>query len=535
MKTNNYHSYLIKIFRKTNAYFMGDELRDKLKKEFLVSDVAARKIIQRACEKGVISSSTPLTFGKGAFAYLKAGVNLNLSQYLEIVENRRPPLFRILNQMIRNKGIISYYEALKVASTPLKPSKSKSKLLAELINELHEAGFINLTIDSNNTKYLVLSQIQEPKEVEALVKTHQTKMIVDSMFLYDIINSFKKSNLIDNEEVVYRSRKLPSRGALHDNFVWDCFCYTKTSGINTVYGVSSTENNKQALVVMDVVISGDYSENDLQGFIARINVLLNNTKTHRKILPIIVFSEISPITLNKAQAFGILTYNIGTIYGEKVFDILDSLYKIKLKEVIKQSTDTENPIDLIKATLDNISSTGQESNLQNVKGDLFESLMFQLLSEMYPTSLIEQGRRIPNYMYEKEPEISHYEHDFIITSLGDRERIIVEVKGFKSSSTIALGDYKSKNTVKWFFNRTYCSAKSFFSNDKSYPFPVKACYITTAQFKEDSIDYMNTLNSCKSTKLDLYYDNVKLLAHLDSNYKLKKIKEVLLKYYIDEV
>lgn len=142
-----------------------------------------------------------------------------------------------------------------------------------IIAEINHFKLISIHQDKNNVKYLVANYLDQPVIESALAK-HFAAMVIDSIFIYDILNSLEKLNLIDNENVIYRNRKTPSLGAKHNNFVWDAFAYTQTTGINTTYGAKRQKNSKQALVVLDVVVSRTYEQFDLDGFFGRVQVLL---------------------------------------------------------------------------------------------------------------------------------------------------------------------------------------------------------------------------------------------------------------------
>ena len=66
-------------------------------------------------------------------------------------------------------------------------------------------------------------------------------------------------------------------------------CVPKTTGINPSLAKDSNIPEKQTLVVLDVLISRDYQQIDLDGFLNRIRINLNSvSKGKRKVVPIIV-------------------------------------------------------------------------------------------------------------------------------------------------------------------------------------------------------------------------------------------------------
>ncbi len=138
-----------------------------------------------------------------------------------------------------------------------------------------------------------------------------------------------------------------------------------------------------ALVVLDVVVSRTYESFDLDGFINRIQILKNNTKKERRILPVIVYKEIGQETLNSARSFGLVTYSMSTFFGSSIFEIINNFLVVKQNEYLADGA-VVDPVQVINESLETITRTGNEINLQNVIGDFFQSLMFQLFSHIYP-------------------------------------------------------------------------------------------------------------------------------------------------------
>lgn len=121
-----------------------------------------------------------------------------------------------------------------------------------------------------------------------------------------------------------------------------------------------------------------------------------------------------------------------------------------------------------------------------------------------------------------------------LMDIGPRERIIFELKGHKGSNDIKLGDQDSKNTVRWFFRRTFPFAKKYYSDaDKPNQYPLKACYITTARFSDEALETLNKLNesNLKPSLLDVYYDGQKLIKFM-KELEYKKELDALEKYYL---
>lgn len=522
--------YITDLFSKHDRIYLGGELREKLVKNCGKTNVAARKILERITTKGVIQSSSPVSFSKGAFAYFSLKKVINFDDLLGITRLNRPPLFRLLSAIKKCGGVISYYEALKITSSPLNTSKSKTLSLDNLIEELKFFKVVAITVDKHNVKYITANYV-EPQLIDSILARHYALMMVDAVFIYDIITSLERLNLIDNRYIVYRNRKTPSLGAKHNNFVWDAFAYTKTTGINTVYGAKKAQTNKQALVVLDVVVSRNYEVFDFEGFFGRIQVLLNHTKKERKIIPVIVYKEISQEALKKARSLGLLTYNMAAFFGIGIYEVINNITDVKLSEHTSQGL-VIDPVQVISDTLDLIDETGNKFNLQNVIGDFFQSLMYQLFHQLYPNCNIDQSVKLPA-MDTIDDKVKSYEYDFVIFSNRTNEIIVVELKGSMNDYTIKKGDYKKKNTLQWFFGRTLPSFAKHYETGLTKNLKVKATFITSGKFEPDGNVFLSELNQgqLKPNLIDTGYDGKKLIQLVNNN-SLSLLKNTLERYFV---
>lgn len=525
---SKYENFLRNIFSDTSMYLIGEELSDLLQKEFSISDDNCRKIIQRAVIKGVIKSSSPLTFGKKRFVYFGENIKLNKETVKRITKQYRPPVYRLLSLLDINEGILSYYEALKITSSPLDESSTKVSTLVEIITDLKSIKLIEEVTDQANVKYLI--DYNKLSETERLKKLHYTRMYLDTVFLSDILVWLRKHNIIDNESVRFRNKSNPSIGVKHNNLVWDAIAYTKTTGIHIRAGndINKSEN-KQTLVVLDVVINREYTDDDLQGFFSRIQIILNSVnKGIRKVMPIIVCKGTSSFVLNKISKLGFILLNLGTIYGENIYDIINKLDIIKSNQLNKLEN-SDQFVENIESALSTIRGIGQEANLENIKGDLFEPLLHPLLSNLYPDSIIYQGKIIKSSDSDEK-----YEYDFIVISPNNDEIVVVEAKGYKSTAIIKLGDQETKNTVRWFFRKTFPFIKKYYNSNDIFNYPVKGCYVTTANFEQEAITALDKLakSKIKPNNLDLYYSGKTLLELVDSR-RMTKMSTLLKKYYMN--
>jgi hypothetical protein len=527
---NKYENLILKRLQAKNVK-VSSELCQILEDSFKITNSNARKIIQRATQKGLIKSSTPLTFGKGQYAYCKPTTNFTKDRIKVLCKKHRPTLYRLLVALDINEGVLSYYEALKITASPLVNGVSKVDYLQDLITLLLEFEIVYQKVDKNLVKYIILKSKQED-EVN-LLHIHYAKMSLDTAFIKDIIDWIVKSNLIDNRNIIYRNKNNPSKGAKHNNLVWDAFGYTKTTGINPSLAKDSNIPEKQTLVVLDILISRDYEQIDLDGFLNRIQINLNSvSKGKRKIVPVIVYRNCTSLILNKIKKLGFLSYDIGSIYGSNIFSILENISKLQINQKLLEENDFEK---IIEETLTTIDVSGQGDQLKAIKGTLFEVIMYQMLKYQYSIAEIQSNVNYKRDVLDKKSGVSKtegYEYDYIIKSSHPKEIIVVELKGYKSTYEIPLGDYKTKNTIGWFFKKTLPFIKEKYKKEIGEGYSFRGCFITSSEFSKEAIVDLEKLKqgSFKPKKLDVYYNRKKLFDFLLES-EFNNIKSIIEKFY----
>lgn len=530
MNLNKYDHFIVSVLTK-ERFLVGNQICQFLIDEHKVTDVYARKLIERSVKKGCIKSSSPLTFSKGQFVYFLEKERLNKDTIKKVAFKYRPPLYRLLDSIDKNDGILSYFEALKITASPLKRQNSKVDLLDDLIDAIKPFELIYLKKDVYNVTYILLQSKQEKEE--SLILNHYQKLKLDAAFVKDILDWLIKSNLILSLNNQYKNKNNPSIGAIHNNLLWDAFGYTKTTGINPVSNSSDTLKEKQTLVVLDIVISREYELYDLDGFYNRIQINLNSVSSGiRKVLPIIVYKSCSQLTLNTIKKLGFLSYDIGSIYGSNIFSILSNISKLQVERGIQ---DNESFEETIVETLETIKASGQEDQLKALKGTLFEVMLFQLLKHQYPNAEI-----FPNLYFSKKThnenyiatEKEGYEYDYVIKSSNPKEIVVVELKGYHADYKIPLGNFETKNTVKWFFNKTLPFLREKYSKEIEDGYIYKGAYITSSKFEDDALQFLEDMNKSKlkPKKLDVFYERKKLLALFVDN-DFHSLKNIIEKFY----
>ena len=181
---------------------------------------------------------------------------------------------------------------------------------------------------------------------DQLIKDQYSSMIIDSLLVKDIIEWLSKSNLILNLNNRYRNKTNPSLRATDNNLMWDAFGYTKATGLNSFSSSIDTVVEKQTLVVVDVLMSRDYSQLDIDGFLSRVQININSvTSGLRKIIPIVIYKSCPVYILKKLKALGFLCYDIGSIYGSNIFTILENVSKLQFNKKFLQNGEFEKTME----------------------------------------------------------------------------------------------------------------------------------------------------------------------------------------------
>ena len=399
-----HYDYIYKLL-KANGSLVGSELKSKLAKRFNISDANARQIIHRLASKGLLYSTKPVSFGKGQFGYYVD--TLSVDNIMKISKNR-PPMHRILVELKKNDGVLSYYECYKVSALPLDNIKTKKNTLEEVINELTELGVLAKSEVYNDVKFIMTyDATQNPDSL----MNHYNRMKIDVLFMRDIMKWIRSTNLVDNF-VRYRSNHEIGKGAFENNYIWDAFGFCKSTGFNTIKTSNKKSDDKKALAVLDVKISTTYDTNDLDGFFERVQGVLCSSKENKyKVIPIVFTSDITDEARAKLINLGFIHYSLGAVFGDKIFKVIQ-----KYIDIIELTSDfemrNEKFVDdfyasrieeTMESILSDIESSGQSINLSNMKGDLFELAIFILLKELLAGYEIEHSVKLTN----------SFEYDFV--------------------------------------------------------------------------------------------------------------------------
>lgn len=446
----------------------------------------------------------------------------------KISKENRPSLHRCILALETNGGVVSKYELLKVGGCPVKPGITKADSVYKIIEDLVQLRIIEKhDYEKTGEEFYVWSG--RTQIADTMIEKHLQKMTLDALFIPDILKAVRGFNLVANKSPLYRSKKNVTHGVLQNNYMWDAATYTKAAGVTDAHPLEE-KIEKRTGVVFDIVIHRHYLEYDLDEFLQRVRGVLNSVKgSKRRILPVVVYAKADAHVLNKLSKLGFLAFDMGSIYGSKIFKIIENLIRLKQAQLDMEAS-SENTEDLIEQTLKTMEQSGQEENLGNIKGHLFESLMFQVFQSRFPRAQLMQGRKFEN---EEEGKMKSYEYDIIVDENFERQEVlIVELKGYAGSKYISLGSESEKGTVRWFFDKTFPIVKADLRKRLGSHVKITASFITTAKIMDDGVLFLKNMNSgkMKPYNMNCWYDGTKLLEMLVKD-KQTKVVDIIKKHY----
>ena len=505
---------------------LANDLNDLLIRTFNITPDNSRKLIQRKAESKLIGSTKPLTFGYGQFYYYDPQFKPSREEIKELLKERRPPVYRLLQLLDITGGAISFYEGLKITSSPDESANSKVSFLKDIIIDLGKLRFVVERSDEFGINY-ILNRCEDEEDYKLKMLRHRENIQLDTVFNADLMGWLLDANIIATYGN-FRSASNPGFGVEHNNLFWDAFAYSKISGVNLRTASESNSIQKQTLVVLDIVIYRDYSLNDLNGFIARIQINNNSVKGEkRRSIPVIIYNKSDDHTINVAKKLGFLIFSLAKIYGSNINRLL-----VDIKAT--QTSINTSLADGVEAALKKIDVSGQKAKLKNLRGILFEALMRPILESIYPNSQI-----FPSKLLKHPDKEMTREFDYIIVSSNPKELILVELKGYAGNSYIRLGDSKTKGTLRYFFRGSIPLAKDYYKDDMILESHlIKAIFITTGEYHSECNDFIEA--SLKSSQIPSRMDSsicngvalMKLLKENNFDHELNIVNQYYIK--VDE-
>ena len=500
---------------RNNESFIGTELADILKQKYPeLTATNCRRIINNALTHGLISSSKPITFANNQYAYFSKNTVLGYEILSNNIKIYKKALHRVIFALERNKGILTYLDAKKISGSTL-ANESHNVSFESIINELKLLQIAD-THRMHETDFIT----QKKKERDlSILENIYSELKNSNLLLVLSLNWLIRSNLIDSKQLCYMGESNSYNGIERNNEIWDAF------GFSNAVGLGTHDKEFQTLVLVDFSPYHAYEEYDFNGFKERIDRVIFSTKgEHRKVLPIIFSYEVSPSAASLIKKTGYLHFNISSLLGENALNITRNYTKNVLSIEQKISCKDSNFEKEISDSLTDIRESGNETNYANLKGQLFEYLMYPVIQKIYGQN------SIITHSFTGSINGQPFECDYLVESLD--ENIIIELKGYKKGNIIVKGVYDqetkkyTKDSILWFLNQTFNLCSQKLGKRKNN----KLCYITTADLEEAAKTELVSRKKNKPTKLECFYNHDSLI-NLLKEYELKNEIKVIKQFY----
>lgn len=516
--SSKHNEYLIGYLEKhEETAFLGSDLLKVLLSQFSeLNDSSGRKVISQCKKRGLIKSSEPVKFSNNQYAYSSIRSTQGYSLYKKVIKLYKPQLFRIVYALNRNNHILSlndFYRISGVTTNPDEHTVSSEQLLEDL-----ERLNIARKSETDGIEYLYFINNNPPSNS---IKTLKEELKDKNFLLSCCTQWLEKSNIISRYSTCYLGESNQYSGINRNNMFWDSFGYTNTVGLG------SSQRDNQTIVIIDFSPKHQYQEYDFKGFKDRVDHLVFSVKHEkRKVMPIVIADSFSPTAITRIRDNNYMLFSVDSVLGKKALQVSQK-YRETVNTIEQRIAQKEysSIIDDVSNLYTYLSDGVNEVNFGNLKGILFEYLMYPVLTHIF----CKKGDRITHH-YEKSLNNFKFEFDYFIET--ETEDIFIELKGYKKNSVIQLGKKDSethipeKNSILWFLKQ-YDLAKEYIGKRPNRK--AKFCYITTCSIHEDGKKTLEKRNKECPDSLASYYEYDSLMQLLEKHGK--KEKQIVTQFY----
>lgn len=499
-----------------DAVLTGSELAGILSGSFPeLSEINCRKIISCTVKKGVIKSSAPITFGNHQYAYFSSDRPVDYNTLKDVIREHKKYLHRAIFAIKRNGGWLSELELVKI--TGVTSAQNTHNVNIQTVKQ--ELAFLKIAESVIYKKSEFIVSTMANADVENQVKWLKT-MNDYNLLVYQVCEWMGRANLIDMQQASFIGAANNFRGTERNGELWDMFGFTNTVGLGTV------QKEFQTIVVVDVGFRDTYEEYDFIGFQERVNRLIHSVHGEkRKVLPIVFAKDFSPRARQLLKKNYYMNFSLSMILGQSFVEVARK-YNQTIEKLQRKVTGRQTDIlTEVKEMLNTFRESGSEENYGNLKGHLFEYLMYPVFQKIYPERDV---RMIHGYTGSVKGE--KFECDYLIDT--PSENIIVELKGYRRKDVIRLGSFlpetekPEQDTVKWFLVRTFELCRKSYGGNKKFKFS----YITTAQIEDAAVKKMEERKKEKPERIQCCYDYSGLIELLN-NYGMAAERKIIEQFY----
>ncbi|WP_026092549.1 hypothetical protein [Calidifontibacillus oryziterrae] len=421
--------YCVRILNE-NGPILGSHLSKQLQNELKISPVNARKIIQRATNKGIILSTKPVSFRHGQFLYYLP--HQNISEVLtNVLKQQRKGLSRVFSSLLHNNGVILRDEAIKIAASITNSDFfPKNQSLDKTLDDLKQLHVISNVVTYNHVSFIKAStRFLNNMDIGF---AHYRRHIINRLFTIDAVHWLEQMNLLSwNQTQVFDTTQ---KRVDFNGHLWDVVGFTYLYGHYETKFENTELTKIPSFVFIEAIFHRQTYLEDVMGFMTRIEMQsarMKNFKTGSRITPILLYIYLNKEAFEFCKANGIMMINSRGWLGEFAPDLFEFLSHPKNDDVV-------NTCDYyIQRLLD--------------RGFDKSHLMHELLVIKHLNPLIAKGWKSQRHV--------HYEYDNILYYF---DWVMYDSKNTPYICTVIFKDALVEQKIKSFVANEYQTFKKVF-------------------------------------------------------------------------
>lgn len=458
---------------------LSKEIHNELVSHFSITSDNARKITSNLVKNGSLYAAKDLVFDSGSkLLYYK----YDESEFRNALLKIKPYISSVLDHF-NLFHIISKFNLFKLSA---KPEDKNGKELSSLFKDL--SFFYHIKYHG---EYIVFSSFDE-RQIEDAIQKYLLYEKTDFLAISSIVSHNIQTNIINSKEIEYRSQTK----AKVNYFLYMFDAVAK--------GVISDIVMNDVIYLYEVSTIKEVTTDSLANYLFRLNAVKKLSPSN--CVGALVYTSISDEALKIARANNLMLMPLKRVFGNRIENIL---------EIIKQK---DVSIDDIDKAAELIKSTGQEENLGNIMGELFEYMVEKIVCKIYTVGSIVKRRFLFDHNSKRREIDIHIQTQ--------NESVLIECKSSKNKVPLGEYDAKAKKTtkdsVKYFYD-SFCMYKDKY-NDSCPKFLIFAAN----GLKSEAIKYISKFpKKFMSSRLEYFYIDYKTMKMIADNKKWLDIKHEL--------
>ncbi|RJE46796.1 MULTISPECIES: hypothetical protein [unclassified Dehalobacter] len=336
---------------------LSGSLANELVNQFSISREAARKEISRA--SAPIRKLKNVTFDNNQkYLYLDSHFSSDIffEKLLQYLRLNSKAYYYFIKAVLNNYGYILTNEIATYTCSPVQPLKGH-KPADSIIKDLL---YINLLLDNGDG----LFQLNPSVDIPQSYTRFKALNIAKKNIMNDFYDWSRKINL-----VAYNSGRMIEQMPEFHKFQWS---FTAPSYINGLQ-----KGSKPGFVVADVVLGKKLLEEDIEYFLAKVNVI-SQSKKHSPFIPVLIVEGIEENAFSRLKSAGVVLGFIDKLFGNQYLETLRALVSIVENASAVITKNPDKYFEFIEAL------SKLEGKASNLKGDVFELAVGYYYSQLAP-------------------------------------------------------------------------------------------------------------------------------------------------------